>query len=273
MKKSNKAQLLKELEQIPSPQLTQMLHAELKKDRLDDELIRTILQVQEAREENHPPIDEDTRAAWEQLQNDWAEDAEVPARKKPKRVLKIAALAAVLCLVLLAIPDASGSNSFFDRVGTWKDSVLEFFKPTEVQQEYIFQTDHPGLQKVYDEVVALGVTQPVVPTWIPDGYELVEIKAENGSTKIKIYAVFTQGENDIIINLNVYGADIPRQYEIDNPDAKEVELAGIKHSIIGNDGAWIAVWTKDNLECSLTVDCQEDIFYKVLESIYVTEAN
>lgn len=273
MKKSNKAQLLKELEQIPSPQLTQMLHAELKKDRLDDELIRTILQVQEAREENHPPIDEDTRAAWEQLQNDWAEDAEVPARKKPKRVLKIAALAAVLCLVLLAIPDASGSNSFFDRVGTWKDSVLDFFKPTEVQQEYIFQTDHPGLQKVYDEVVALGVTQPVVPTWIPDGYELKKFNTTNTPTKIRIYAVFEEGERAITICLNIHGTDAPRKYEIDDPDATEVELAGIEHSIIGNDGALMAVWTKDNLECSLTVDCQEDAFYKILESIYVTEAN
>lgn len=273
MKKSNKAQLLKELEQIPSPQLTQMLHAELKKDRLDDELIRTILQVQEAREENHPPIDEDTRAAWEQLQNDWAEDAEVPARKKPKRVLKIAALAAVLCLVLLAIPDASGSNSFFDRVGTWKDSVLEFFKPTEVQQEYIFQTDHPGLQKVYDEVVALGVTQPVVPTWIPDGYELVEIKTSNVPGRVTIYTLLSNGEQEIVLTIDVYGVDMPREYEITNPDAEKIDLEGISHSITSNNAAWIAVWTRDNLECSLSVDCQEDVFYKILESIYVTEAN
>lgn len=273
MKKSNKAQLLKELEQIPSPQLTQMLHAELKKDRLDDELIRTILQVQEAREENHPPIDEDTRAAWEQLQNDWAEDAEVPARKKPKRVLKIAALAAVLCLVLLAIPDASGSNSFFDRVGTWKDSVLEFFKPTEVQQEYIFQTDHPGLQKVYDEVVALGVTQSVVPTWIPEEYKLTKFNSTNTPTKITVYALFTEDVNAVILRTNIYGVDAPRQYEIDDADAKKVELSGIDHFITENDGAWMAVWSRDNVECALTVDCQEDIFYKILESIYVTEAD
>lgn len=273
MKKSNKAQLLKELEQIPSPQLTQMLYAELKKDRLDDELIRTILQVQEARQENHPPITENTRAAWEQLQNDWAEDAKVPARKKPKCMLKIAALAAVLCLVLLAIPDASGSNSFFERVGTWKESVLEFFKPTEVQQEYIFQTDHPGLQKVYDEVVALGVTQPVVPSWIPMECKLTEFKVTKSPSRIRIYAAFTDGKNIITINHYIYGADAPRKFETDDPNTNEVELAGIDYSIIENDGAWMVYWSRDNIECSLTVDCQENILYRILESIYVTEAN
>ena len=47
------------------------------------------------------------------------------------------------------------------------------------QPEYVFETDHPGLQQIYDAVVEMGVTEPVVPMWVPEGYDLVEYKAED----------------------------------------------------------------------------------------------
>ena len=45
-------------------------------------------------------------------------------------------------------------------------------EPTQAIEEYEFRTEHPGLQEVYDAVAGLGVTEPVVPMWIPEGYTL-----------------------------------------------------------------------------------------------------
>jgi len=33
------------------------------------------------------------------------------------------------------------------------------------------------------------------------------------------------------------------------------------------------VWVRDNLECSLTVDCQEDTLFEMLRSIYKMEVS
>lgn len=275
MNKRNNLLLRQELEALSNLRLSEVLREELQRDRPDGDKVRLLLQVLESREENTPPIDDRALAAWERFQKDCA-DSSSPApqpQKKRNRWLQLGAIAAVLCLVLLVIPTARGNDDFFFRVGTWKDTVLEFFHPSEVQQEYIFRTDHPGLQRVYDDVSALGVTQPVVPSWVPPELELTKFRVSNAPTKITVYSLFTQGENQITLKINIYGIDLPREYETDGPDTEYIELSGIIHSVTGNEGARIAFWTRDNIECSLTVDYEEDILDRILNSIYVTEAN
>ena len=49
------------------------------------------------------------------------------------------------------------------------------------------------------------------------------------------------------------------------------EAAGIDHFIVKNTDAWVVVWTKDNIECSISVDCQEDELDRILRSIYTKE--
>lgn len=275
MNKRNNLLLRQELEALSNLRLSKMLREELQRDRPDGDKVRLLLQVLEAREENTPPIDDRALAAWERFQKDCA-DSSSPApkpQKKRNRWLQLGAIAAVLCLVLLVIPTARGNDDFFFRVGTWKDTVLEFFHPSEVQQEYIFRTDHPGLQRVYDEVSALGVTQPVVPSWVPMECMLTELKITNTPSRIRVYAVLSDKENRVAITIDIFGSDTPRKYETDGPNTEHIELGGIIHSVTGNEGARIAFWTRDNIECSLTVDYEEDILDRILNSIYVTEAN
>lgn len=273
--KNKNTQLLQELEQLSSQELSQMLHTQLEKDKPDGELVRQLLILLKAREPAYSEqLTPEQEAAWQQFKKDCAEDREyLQARKKPRWFAGMAAMAVIAVLLLFTIPAAESAQTVLERLGSWKDSVLAFFAPTEEQPQYVFQTDHPGLQQIYDELTSLGVTRPVVPTWIPEGYELSEFNTTNTPAKIRIYAVLTNGERAITFRINIYGADAPRQYEITNSDTKEVDMAGIIHSISNNNDAWMAIWSSDNLECSLTVDCQEDILYRILESIYVTEAN
>ena len=113
----------------------------------------------------------------------------------------------------------------------------------------------------------------MVPSWVPMECLLTELKITNTPSKIKVYAVLTCREEKIIICYNIYGSDEPRKYETDGPDAENIELGGIIHSVNRNEGTQIAFWSRDNIECSLTVDYEEDILDRILNSIYVTEAN
>ena len=262
------------LEKLSTEQLDDLLQAELHKEEIADDYAMLIWDVIQERESDYPvEISDDVKEAWKRFSaphDGEARDQEKAIRKR-KWIASIAATAAILCLIVFAVPPATGTANVFELIGQWTENLLEFADPDKPQEEYVFETDHPGLQQIYDEVVKLGVTQPVVPMWVPDGFELVELKVTNTPTKVKAYSMLRCESDEIILIIEVYGTDTPRQFEVDSADSVELEIGEITHYIESNDGAWVAVWNSNNLECSLTVDGRDDLIYTVLDSIYTTE--
>ena len=278
MEENNMA-LREKLEQLSTERLDEMLNAELRKQAPDTDLIRMILQVLRQREKDvRTEITPGMQAAWEDYVRGCAEDdkyfAAQRAAKKCGWVIRAAAIAAVVALLIFTIPPAMGAGNAVEIIRRWAEDVITFFAPTEpedTQSEYIFRTDNPGLRQVYDEVVKLGVTAPVVPMRLPAGYELIELKITNYPTKIRVYARFANGAEKIVFIIDVFGVEAIPAYERDKADSVNVELAGIDHEITSNDGGWVAVWERENVQCSLTVDGQETMLYAMLRSVYMTE--
>lgn len=278
MKKNEQKNLRPELEQMSDLQLQTLLHTQLKTEPVDGDLVRLILAVLKAREPAaEPEISKESMAAWDAFKENCAQDrqrmADRPSSGSRNRLLKTAAALAVVAMLIFAIPAVSGTENVAEMFSRWTDSIFDFFRPEAVQPAYVFETDHPGLQKLYDTVTSYGITQPVVPMWLPEGYELTEIKTTNTPTKVRISAIFHNDEKTIVFTVEVYGADTPYKYETeeDEESAIKVELGEVMHYVKHNDTAWIAVWTTDNLKCSITVDCPEDILYRILRSIYKLE--
>lgn len=278
MKKNERIYFRPELEQMSDQQLNALLHQALQKEPVDGEFVRLVLQVLEDREpDNEPEIDETCNTAWKNFKIHCEEDRTCMAAEKPAKnrswVLKAATVAAILAMLVFVAPAVSGAGNVVEMFGHWTSSIFDFFNPDAVQPAYVFKTEHQGLQQVYDAVTELGITQPVVPMWIPEEYELVEIKNINTPTKVKVYAILAKDESIIVITVELCGTNAPHKYETEDAQTTEVEIGEITHYIERNDGAYVAVWFRDNLECSLTADCQEDTLLEVLKSIYKMEAN
>ena len=161
-----------------------------------------------------------------------------------------------------------------EKLARLTDSIVEFFSPGMANdniKEYVFETDNPGLQQVYDAVVGLGVTEPVVPMWLPEGYELVECKVVETSHKQGIAASFQNEQRYIAYRIDIHGVDVSHEYHWGGDIIAEYECAGIRHTIMRNNDRWVVTWFTDNIECSFTLDCQEDTLYNILKSIYVME--
>ena len=60
-------------------------------------------------------------------------------------------------------------------------------------------------------------------------------------------------------------------FEKDEFHVKTKEIEGTQFTIVSNNDTWTAVWSKDNIECFITADCQEEEFYRILKSIYLME--
>lgn len=271
--KDNQNNLYGLFEQVSTQQLDGMLHAELQKEQVDGDAVRVILRVLRERESGVPvEVDEATEQAWQKyLRDTSALQASVRMRSW---VLRAAAMAAVLCVVLLMGPLSANAEGFYDLLVRWTDSVMEFFDPNDKNTnsvEYEFKTDNPGLQQVYDTVVELGVTDPVVPMWLPEGYELVECKINDSSRKKGVAATFLDDSSYLVFQMDAYDCGTSRSYHKDDGSAVTHEINGITHTILQNEGRWTVIWSYEYVECFIGMECQEEILYEILESIYGME--
>lgn len=264
--------LRKELEAASSEQLRVMLHAETEKEVPDDDLVLAILHILEEREPDMlEPASAREEAAWKLFRK------RVNSRKRRnlfsgRSLTNVAALLMISGLLMAAIPNQAQADSWWDRIARWSDDFFSFFREeaeeTFRQEEYEFQTDNPGLQQVYDAVVEMGVTEPVVPMWLPEGYELVDIITDVMPEIKTVTTWFADSEGTIIFQLSVLSTDSNGQYMKDNTPVMTVEKYNTTYNIMRNNDIWVIAWLKDNIECSLAVDCQEDVLHEILDSIY-----
>lgn len=265
------------LTQLPTARLDQMLREELEKDLPDANAVRTILGVLREREKDMPvEMTPGIQKAWEKYRMNTASlEAGTGRRSKIRKwFVRIGSVAAMICILLLAVPKEAEADSLFEKLTSLSDSIVEFFSPGQANDnpaEYTFETDNPGLQKVYDTVVAMGETEPVVPSWLPEEYELFECKTVTTDNKSSIIANFEGDIDSIILSYDVYNLDVSHEYHWDGENVQSYEHFGQKYTLMRNNSRWVVIWFTERTECFLTLDCSEDTLYKILDSIYVTE--
>lgn len=274
MKNDNLIYLRSVMERMTTEQLDELLHEELAKETPNGEIVRQALKVLEDREKDIPvKMTPEIEAVWENYRKNVEPVSDKPVCRH-SWILKVASVVAVLLLVFLILPQQAEAKSIFERIVSWTDSFFQLINPGDAQdcrREYVFETDNPGLQQVYDAVVELGITDPVVPMWLPEGYELVECKVTEMPTNNSIVAKLTDGNSALIFRIYSYSANMSNKYYKNVTQADTFEVGGTTYNIIRNREVWASIWTQDNLECTIMIDCQEDVFYEILRSIYMME--
>lgn len=257
-------------QQMPTQELDQILQAELEKEHPNEEVVLPILHELEEREKNRPV--EKSPEVLEILEK--LKEYETSSKQsihKRRWIAGVAAVAAAACIVVMALPRSVGAESFFDVLFRWTSSVFEFFEPDKGESypnmQGDFVTDHPGLQQLYDKVTEMGVTKQVVPTWLPDGFELTELKmapAPNGS---KVHGRF-ENDSDTIFVTYLISTDITTEFEKEDVAVEVYDYADVSHFIIDNGENISVTWIVDGVDCSVATDIPKDDVYKVIKSIY-----
>jgi len=179
-------------------------------------------------------------------------------------------------LVVLAVPARAEAESLFEKLCRLTDSVVDFFSPDRENEnllEYTFVSEHPGLRQVQEELTALGVTVPVVPTWLPEGYELVECDTVQTSQKTGVSACFTNADSELRIKVSIYEEDVSHKYHRDESAYNIYEMNNTVHTILRNNDRWVVLWVRKNKGISLRAEWSVETLYGILNSIYVTGEN
>lgn len=264
------------LERLPTCTLDKLLQGELKKDIPNGDLVRDIFRVLEEREKNYPmDLTPPVQAALDRFAS---EDQRRTERRKPTArswVMRAASMAAILCIMLsMVLPQPARAETWWEKLSRWTSEAFELFsstEETEAHSDYVFKTDNPGLQEVYDAVVALGITEPVVPMWLPDGYELEECVLTETAAKKGVSARFHSDGDALIYKTNLYDNNIWHEYQKDDNTISVYETFGVKFTIIQNNGRWVVIWGMAELESSLSAVCDENTVFKIIDSIFILE--
>ena len=276
LENENMIDLLGSLKEMSSVQLSRLIQEETAKESPNDELVLMALGILEDREKEEPvKLGPKGTEAWKKYQSKTRS-----RRRKTALIwqplIQVASVVLVITLLFALLPTQANAETWWERLARWTDDFFSFFNTntTEVQADkYVFRTDNEGLQLVYDAVVESGITEPVVPMWLPEEYELIQFIQDSLPKQSYIVACFTNNINEAVIQINIYESNIPYQFYKDESDVIVLEKYGIIHNIMRNNDMWTVVWAKDNIECSIFIDCQEEILYEVLDSIYKWREN
>ena len=277
MRQSDKSSLYALLESLPTGQLEEMLDKELHSTAPDDSAVRMLLEILRQRTPaDSIEITPEIQSAWQDYQQKISQ-LETPQRKVPRILWLAASFLLAVAFLFSPLTQQAEADGLWERLARWTDDIFAFVSPHNgdgiQQEEYVFQTDNPGLQQVYDAVVELGITDPVVPMWLPEGYELVECQLKESPAQKYVHARFSKTNHELIIKVKLYSSDIIYTYQKSETPIDSIEKNGTTYNILKNKDIWTIAVSKENVESSIFVDCQEDILYKILESIYAMEEN
>ncbi len=262
-----------ELERLSTQELDKILRLELDNENPKKETVLLLLSILEERD---PTTSENrlegTEEAFANRQRKAFAAEPVSENKKKWNFTKwiglVAAVVAIAFVLLVTVPQTVGAESIFDIIGRWTKDLFSFSDGTDtISQEYEFKTDNEGLQQLYDAVVGQGVTDPVVPMWIPEGYVLDELKVVTKAANPKIYARFVKNDQYVQVMIERHSTDESNAYPKDAEDVKILDSNSVQYYLYCNEETWNAAWNNGNAECLVTITDSENVMHKIIKSI------
>ena len=180
-----------------------------------------------------------------------------PVRKPTRWKRGLVAAAAALAVLIggLTIPDASGKSAL-QHIAQWSDDFFWFEDSQQSENpDGTFPAD-AGNRVVWKELRDLltehGITSVPLPNWMPEGYELRELKATGEKDYLDLYSSYTSGDNLISFDVRVHHPEAAGDYSKNPGDVHIYQYNGIDFYIIGNMRWLTAVWIQNGYECSFS---------------------
>lgn len=264
------------LARLPREELRRMLTEELRKDtqQIDDAFVRLLLSELQARGVDTAFVDDNAvEAACEKFQVATEKKHTSQKHWYQSWLLKVASVVLVLGILFFSLPTAAEANNIPEVLTWWSDSLFQFFRPGSRPniEEYVFKTDHPGLQEIHDAVTEAGITAPIVPSQLSGEFILEELQIFQFEEDSSVYACFVSERNQIAFTAITHSEQTMFQHEKKGENIVVWNVANIDHYVISNTDSFIVTWMIDNIECAINTDCPEEDVYSLIYSIYTSE--
>lgn len=258
----------------------------------DAEKILYILEVLEKREAEKNPQRTDLDAEWEVFQREYlplaekgialyeeepdtrelddAKTVSLPRKKRRKNLMRSARVAAaVIAIVLVGSLTAQAAGiQIWDAVMTWTQETFGF--QVQGQREEVVHEIPEQCRELNEALMQYGAGGiGVIPTYIPEGYQAVQMESEVTADDAIYVLLLSDGEHNMILQYCLYFDGFSAsEYQKNNGSPEVYEVGGVTHYIAQNMDTFVAVWHNGNLEGSLSGVSSYKELIKIIDSIY-----
>lgn len=132
--------------------------------------------------------------------------------------------------------------------------------------------EEPEFTSLQEALDAYGITEPLVPKWLPEGFESLGVTTNVDPDFIRIAETYSYDEKKIKIAIRCYNAKealerVSVEKENGQQDEKYIR-GGVEHSLAQNRAIYTASWTNGLNIVSIIGDVTEEELEQMIDSIY-----
>ena len=250
-------------------------------DRASDSMLRQVL-LDVNRQQYRDAIDELPECGFspefEKKMRKLIQRTDHPVRFRGVRTIQIAAALAAL-LMSVTVAAAAADYDIWRMLAEW---TAERISLAPGQIEYANPDDlhipeEPGeYADIQEALTDYGLNQPVVPKWMPEGFELAQLIVDDANflNEITFFALYRDTENTIVLQINVYLEHEDRSSDSfgniykDEGDPVPYVAGGVTHLLTTNAGRCVALWSNGPMECFINGAITMEELEQMIDSIY-----
>jgi len=195
--------------------------------------------------------------------------AAVHKSTKPRRWLRsLTAVAATVAIVFLCSITASAFGyDIWETVAKWTQETFHFGNGAQADASEPDTDDKRQFTSLPQALESKKITIPLVPSWFPDGYALLDVKVEESPVMRRFLAFYHCDGEEIKIQIKDYiGTDV-QQVERSDGLVETYESMGITYYIFSDYDLLQAVWVHENYECYISGHLTIDEIKMMIDSI------
>lgn len=264
-----------ELQSENTQALLDRLETEMDKEEIEDtDLIDAILKLLDER----VPVPVSQESPEESLRRFRAKYAPIldtdneerEPRPIGRRILRVA-MVACLCVALLLVGAQAYGINLIEQFLEWREETFVLRGSNRGGQMTLEEAPEGEYTSLAEAVAAYGITDLIVPTWIPEGFEVQYVRAKDQTYATNITARYeSNGDKKIILKVYLSPEDIESDIHAEHSDSEYIpyEHNGINFLIANNNAQCRASWVIGNCTCSINGDLTESEITQMINSIF-----
>lgn len=244
----------------------------------DVDVILYVLEVLADRRRNNNEITGNTALeAFESFKQNYLPEGifidSAPEEKKPvirpvRWLRGLTAAAAVLAFVFLGSVTANAFGfNIWKAVAVWAQETFRLEGEVKAESELPEVDISRGYNSLEEAIYDAERVHNIVPSWIPDGYELLDIIIDETPLQKCYIAVYQAGDAKLKISVRSYQGGYPEQIEQDNENEETYVSANVVYHLFSDIGSMQAVWINDTYECYISGNLTVEQIEMMIDSI------
>lgn len=265
-----------ELQSENTQALLDRLETEMAKEEIDAELVEAILEALDEKAPVNIPratAEENLREFRSRYTPILAADTEQKkVHPRGRKVLRVAMAACLCAVMVLAVAQACGVNLIAQFL-EWREETFVLGAPSSGGQMVLDSAPEGEFTSMAEALASYGITDPVAPTWIPEGFHVEYARAKEQAHAVNLTARYVEGEKAIVIKayIGLEENDVAAHLEHSELEATPYESNGVTFVLTDNDTQYRASWVIGACTCSINGDLTEGEIKEMIDSIFVEE--